>query len=150
MNREAVNDYYLQRAIAMFERINGQPCLHLDTTTKKVHQSKRIYDLRVDEGVIWGYCDWIQPPEERPDSLTDGLAIGADLLDVGADWWLDLYFNWFFIFSIPLVERAMSHDHSWIEGFLATTVCNRTIPRPPPSTHSIDAMPMEEALRYYG
>ncbi len=150
MTADEVNDYYLQRAIAMFDNIVGRTCIHVDASTKEPQVCKRIYDLRVEEGVVLGECEWVSPCEERPDSLTDGLAIGADLLDVGIDWWLDLYFDWYLVFSFPLVEKAVSGNLTWVDEFLGTTVRNRTVPRPPPESDGTHLLPDLEALRFYG
>lgn len=112
----------LAAARAMIPRIDRKPCVNIDACDRTVYVCRQIRDLCVtDEGVIEGYCDWMDPSDKRPDELTDGLAIGCDCLVVGNGWWLDTYFNWYFVFDPPLVSRSLSGDHSWVANFLETT-----------------------------
>jgi hypothetical protein len=103
-----------------------------------------------EEGVVEGVCDWLDSADSRPDELTDGLAIGCDLLDVGDDWWFDIYFGQYYVFRPDLVGRSLNGDHSWVGDFLATTVRNRTVPRPPPPVS--DTIPRDDpsATRFFG
>ena len=151
MTYDDINDLYLGRAARMFSRVNGKPCVNVDAETGAVHVCRSIHDLRVDEeGVVEGVCDWLDPDAPRPDELTDGLAIGCDLLDVGDDWWFDIYFGWYYVFRPDLVGRSLDGDHAWVRDFLATTVRNRTVPRPPPEVS--DTIPRDDpsATRFYG
>jgi hypothetical protein len=150
MTSDEVNEFYLRRATAMFLAISGKPCVHLCASTKEVQLCRTIYNLGTDDGVLYGECDWVKPQDERDDSLTNGLAIGSDLLDVGVGWWLDLYFDWYYIFTPEYVDRSFGDDHSWVDGFLTGKDRNRTIPRPPPGADSTHLLLDEEALRYYG
>lgn len=150
MTSDEVNATYLARAVAMFPRISGNPCVNVVAETGEVQVCRRIFDLRVDEGVLWGECEWVEPIEDRPDSLTDGLAIGSDLLDVGEDWWLDIYFDWYLVFAPALVNSSLRGDHSWVKDFLRNTIRNRTMPRPPPLEDTTHRLSDHEALQYYG
>jgi hypothetical protein len=94
--------------------------------------------------------NWQVPCEDRPNELTDELAIGSDLLDVGDGWWFDIHFNWFLVFELGLVERSLKGDHSWVTEFLLHTKRNRTIPLPPPVNDQTDLLPEAEALSYFG
>lgn len=159
MTSDEVNAAYLAKAVAMFPRISGNPCVNVVAETREVQVCHRIYDLSVADsnspswmnpGVLYGMCEWREPAENRPDSLTDGLAIGSDLLDVGDDWWLDIYFNWYLVFSPAFVNSSLRGDHSWVEDFLHKTIRNRTIPRPPPSEDTTHLLSDREALQYFG
>lgn len=112
MTSEEVSQTYLDRAAAMFSLVNGKPCVHVDAKTGKVHYCDRLYDLGTSDDVLEGMCDWRVSADERPDELTDGVAIGSDLLDVGVDWWHDLYFDWFFVFTPDYIDRSSRGDHS--------------------------------------
>ncbi len=150
MTDNDVDNMYLGRAARMFSRINGKPCVNIDANTRTVYVCRSIQDLRVNEGVVEGVCDWLDSGDSRPDELTDGLAIGCDLLDVGDDWWFDIYFSWYFVFNPDLVRRSFNHDHSWVQGFLTTTARHRTVPRPPP--HASDKAYQEgsTATQFFG
>ena len=150
MTEDQVNQHYLLLAIEMFPRVSGRPFVHVDAESRDVHFCRSISELRVKEGVLYGECDWVLPMEERPDSLTDGLAIGSDLLDVSSKWWLDIYFDWYLIFDAAVLAKATEGDSTWVGEFLATVRRNRTIPRPPPGTDSTQLLTNAEALRYYG
>lgn len=151
MTSDEVNATYLARAVAMFSRISGNPCVNLDAETREVQVCHRIYELGVvDDMLLAGMCEWKEAAENRPDELTDGLRIGSDLLDVGDDWWLDIYFDWYLIFTPSFVDRSLRGDHSWVDEFLHTTIRNRTIPRPPPEEDTTHVLSDREALRYFG
>lgn len=150
MTEDEVNQHYLSLAVAMFPSISDKPFVHVDAEAKDVLVCRSIFGLRVEEGVVLGECDWVQPAEKRPDSLTDRLAIGSDLLDVGIDWWLDMYFDWFLVFDAELVAKATADDLTWVEEFLSNVRRHRTIPRPPPGTDSTHLLPKDEAPEYYG
>ena len=150
MTDDDIDNLYLERAARMFARINGQPCVNVDTATGTVYVCRKMHDLRVDEGVVEGVCDWLDADDARPEELTDGLAICGALLDVGDDWWFDIYFGWYFVFSADLVERSLQGDHSWVRDFLATTVRHRTVPRPPPEASGTIPREGPAALQYFG
>jgi len=150
MTSDEVNQAYLDKAAAMFASVTGKPCVNVDANSGKVHYCRRIYDLSVAEDQLDGSCDWLDAEDARPDELTDIWAISADLLDVGDTWWLDLYFDWYFVFTREFVERSARGDHSWVAGFLAAVVPNRTIPRPPPAADTTHLLPATEALKYFG
>lgn len=103
---------------AMIPQIEGKPCVNVDADKKTVHACRRIGGLVIVEGVVQGMCEWVEPAEARPEELTDGLAIGWDCLEVGPGWWLDTYFNWYFVFDHSLVARSLEGDHSWVPTFL--------------------------------
>jgi hypothetical protein len=150
MTADEVNATYLARAAAMFPRLSGQPCVNIDANTGDVHLCKRLYDLQVDFDTLLGTCDWQDPAEDRPDELTDEMCIGSDLLDASDDWWFDIYFNWYLVFTPALVDRSLKGDHSWVSEFLRKTNRNRTIPRPPPLDDKTHLLPSVEALKYWG
>ena len=150
MNSEEVNQTYLDRAAAMFSVVNGRPCVNVDAKTGEVYYCNRLDDLSTADDVLEGMCDWQASDDERPDELTDGVAIGSDLLDVGENWWLDMYFEWYFVFKPEFIERSSRGDHSWVPEFLHTITHNRTIPRPPPSDDMTHLLPEADALKYYG
>lgn len=150
MTSDEVNKTYLNRAAAMFARVSGKPCVNVDARTGKVHYCDRIYDLNILDDALEGTCDWQESDDDRPDELTEGLGIGSDLLDVGEDWWFDMYFDWYLVFSTRFVSRSACGDHSWVPDFLAQVVPNRTIPRPPPTENATHTLPEHEALQYFG
>ena len=150
MTGDEVNMTYLSKAEAMFEQLDGQPCVNVDANAGHVHVCNRIYDLLIADEVVEGMCDWKDSFDRRPDELTDGMAIGSDLLDVGNDWWLDMYFNWYFVFTPRFVKLSILGDDSWVTEFLHTVIRNRTIPRPPPFADTTHLLPNLEALKYFG
>lgn len=150
MTDDDINNIYLGRAARMFSRISGKPCVSIAAATGAVYVCRNIHDLRVNEGAVEGICDWLDSDDSRPDELTDGLSIGCDLLDVGDDWWFDIYFGCYYVFSSDLVERSMKDDHAWVRDFLATTVRNRTVPRPPANAPGTIPPKGSSATRYFG
>ena len=150
MTYDDINDLYLGRAAKMFPRVDGKPCVIVDAETGAVHVCRSIHDLRVDEGVVEGVCDWLDPDEPRPEEMTDGLAIGCDLLDVGEGWWFDIYFGQYYVFRPDLVGRSLNGDHAWVRDFLATTVRNRTVPRPPANASGTTPREGPPATRFFG
>jgi hypothetical protein len=81
-----------------------------------------LSDLRLaaDENCFYGECNWADPPEARPDELTDGLAVSyPDCLSVGPGWFYDAYFDWYFVYDPPRVARSLTGDHGWVPRFLA-------------------------------
>jgi hypothetical protein len=102
----------------MIRRIKGKPCVCIDSNDRSVYVSRRIDDLVITEDSVEGMCDWVEPYDARPGELTDGLAISNDCLQVGPGWWLDTYFNWYFVFDARLVRRSLTGDHSWVSPFL--------------------------------
>lgn len=151
MTRDEVDAYYLAKAIAMFPRINNSPFIHVDANTRDVKICKRLFDLKVlHNDLVNGWCEWNEPEECRLPELTDELSIGSGLIDVGNDWWLDIYFEWYLVFAPEFVSRSLSGDHFWVDDFLQKTVRNRTIPRPQPSMDKTHLLTDGEALKYYG
>lgn len=112
--------------VQMIPLIYGKPCVNFASYDGTVNVSRRIYGLKIDWSSIGksvfyeihGKNDWVDPPRKRPDSLTDGLAIGSDCLEVGPMWWFDTYFRWWLVFDPALVARSMAGDHSWTAEFL--------------------------------
>jgi hypothetical protein len=150
MTSDEVNQACLDKAAAMFASVTGKPCVNVDGKSGQVHYCHRIFDLSTVEDQLDGSCDWRDAEDARPDELTDILAISADLLDVGDTWWLDLYFDWYFVFAPEFVQRSARGDHSWVAAFLAAVVPNRTIPRPPTAADTTHRLPTSEALKYFG
>jgi hypothetical protein len=104
--------------MAMIALAEGKPIVHVDSDGD-VLVCRRISGLQLEFGDLFcGECDWIDPPEARPDELTDEMAIGTDLLELGPGWWYDSYFRWFFVYEPALVVRSMVGDHSWVPEFL--------------------------------
>lgn len=150
MTDEDIDNMYLGRAARMFARISGKPCVNIDAETRAVFVCRRIHNLRVEQGVVWGMCDWHDPAESRPDELTDELAIGCDLLDVGENWWFDIYFGWYLVFDPELVARSLDNQHSWVPEFLQKTVRSRTKPRPPPGVCDTSDRTGDAATEFFG
>jgi len=108
--------------VKMIPRIYGKPCVMV-SRDGPVFVSRRIFGIRIE----WAWAEyyllrarnsWVDPQRARPDSLTAGLRIGNDDLEVGSEWWLDKYFRWWFVFKPECVARSLAGDHSWVEGFL--------------------------------
>jgi hypothetical protein len=124
-----------EAVLAMIPLAEGKPAVHVDGHDGSVFVCRRVSGLRLapDESCFYGECDWVDPPEARPDELTDGMAISyPDCLQVGPGWWYDAYFDWFFVHEPGLVARSLAGDHSWVPGFLA---------RPEPSEAEPGAAP---------
>lgn len=106
---------------AMIPVAEGKPLVHVDGNDGSVFVCRRVSGLRLvpDECTFYGECDWVDPPEARPDELTDGMAISyPDCLQLGPGWWYDDYFNWYFVYEPALVARSLAGDHSWVGPFL--------------------------------
>jgi hypothetical protein len=107
---------------AMIPLAEGRPAVHVDGGDGSVFVCRRVSGLRLapDECTFYGECDWVDPPEGRPDELTDGMAISyPDCIQLGPGWWYDAYFDWFFVHEPALVARSLAGDHSWVGPFLA-------------------------------
>jgi hypothetical protein len=107
--------------MAMIPLVEGKPVVNVGGSDGTVFVCRRIHDLHVDaeEGTFYGECDWVDPPEARPDELTDGMAIsGSDCLQLGHGWWYDAYFDWYFVYEPSLVSQSLAGDHSWVKPFL--------------------------------
>jgi hypothetical protein len=110
--------------VTMIPLIHGKPCVNV-TSDGSVCVSRRIFGIRVEwdsigQSVFYQLLAknaWVDPPRKRPDSLTEGLAIGSDCLEVGPTWWFDTYFRWWFVFDPALVARTVAGDHSWVGEF---------------------------------
>ena len=108
--------------LALIPLAEGRPAVHVDGRDGSVVVCRRVSGLRLvpEESTFYGECDWVDPPEARPEELTDGMAISyPDCLQVGPGWWYDAYFDWFFVCAPPLVARSLAGDHAWVPGFLA-------------------------------
>nr|CAA9282375.1 hypothetical protein AVDCRST_MAG63-3666 [uncultured Armatimonadetes bacterium] len=109
--------------LAMIPLAEGRPAVHVDGGDGSVFVCRRVSDLRLapEECCFYGECDWADPPEARPDELTDGMAISyPDCLEVGPGWWWDAYFDWYFVYEPALVARSLAGDHAWVAGLLAS------------------------------
>ena len=110
----------LEALRTMFAGLEGKPCVHIDANDGSVYVCRRISDLELvmEMDSVEGMCEWVDPEESRPGELTDGLAISLDCLRFGPDWWLDTYFNWYFVYEPTLVAQSLAGDHSWVPAFL--------------------------------
>ena len=79
---------------------------------------RRISGLGTDEDCFNGHCDWVDPPDARPDELSDEMAIDCSSVRLGPGWWQDMYFGWYFVYDPLLVARSLGGDHSWVESIL--------------------------------
>jgi hypothetical protein len=107
--------------LAMIRLAEGKPAVHVDGHDGSVCVCRRLSDLRLalDECTLYGWCDWVDPPEARPGELSDGLAISyPDCLQLGPGWFVDGYFNWYMVYEPSLVARSLAGDHSWVPAFL--------------------------------
>lgn len=107
---------------ALIPLAEGKPAVHVDGNDGSVFVCLQVHGLHVvpEEWTFYGECEWFDPPEARPDELTDGMAISCgDCLRVGRGWWYDAYFNWYMVYDPALVARSVSGDHSWVPAFLA-------------------------------
>jgi hypothetical protein len=102
--------------------VEGQPAIHVGGSDGTVFVCRRLSGLRLepDENCFYCECDWADPPEARPDELTDGVAISyPDCLSVGPGWLYDAYFDWYFVYDPPRVARSLAGDFGWVPRFLA-------------------------------
>ena len=117
-------DYWnddLRKAVhAIIPEVEGKPGVNVGGPEGEVYVCRRISGLHTDEDCFNGQCDWVDPSDDRPDELTDGMAIDCSSVRVGPGWWQDLYFGWYFVFDPALVARSMTGDHSWVKPFLAS------------------------------
>lgn len=107
----------------MIPLAEGKPIIHIDGWDRSLYVCRRVHGLRLapEDNVFYGENDWEDPPEARPDELTDGMAISyPDCLRVGPGWWYDAYFSWYFVYEPTLVARSLGGDHAWVPGFLAS------------------------------
>ena len=121
-SRAAEQEVYAA-VMAMIPLAEGKPAVHVDRHDRSVFVCRRVSGLRLapEESTFYGECDWVDPPEARPDELTDGMAISyPDCLHLGPGWWYDAYFGWYFVYEPALVTRSLAGDHSWVPEFLAT------------------------------
>ena len=120
--RTAMPDEYAA-VMAMISLAEGKPAIHVGARDGSVFVCRRVSGLRVDPGMwtLWGECDWVDPPEHRPEELTDGMWVSCgDCLELGPGWWLDRYFGWYMVYDPALVARSLAGDHTWVPEFLAT------------------------------
>ena len=123
--------------LAMIPLAEGRPGVHVDGRDGSVLVCRRVSGLRLapEECCLYGQCDWADPPEARPQELTDGEAIGCDCLELGPGWWWDAYFDWYFVYEPALVARSLAGDHAWVPGFLEAAGAHIRAtrrPEPPP------------------
>ena len=113
-------DHKLRESVqAMIPEVEGKPCVNVGGYDKGVHVCLRISGLETDEDSFNGTCAWADPPDARPDELTDGMAIDCASVRIGSGWWQDMYFGWYFVFDPMLVAQSLAGDHSWVQSFLA-------------------------------
>jgi hypothetical protein len=105
---------------ALLPEVEGKPCVNVGGHDGGVYVCRRISGLATDEDCLNGACDWVDPADDRPDELTDGLAISCDCVRIGPGWFQDMYFGWYFVFDPALVGRSLAGDHSWVRSFLAS------------------------------
>lgn len=115
-------DYWdngLRKAVqALIPEIEGKRCVNVGEYDGGVYVCRRISGLNTSEDSFNGECEWVDPEDERPGELTDGMSISCDCVRLGPGWWLDAYFGWFFVYDPPLVARSCAGDHSWVQPFL--------------------------------
>ena len=107
--------------MAMIPLAEGKPAVHVGGHDGSVFVCRRLSGLRLApaECTFYGWCDWVDPPEARPEELSDGLAISyPDCFQFGPGWFLDSYFNWYMVYDPALVARSLVGDHSWVSAFL--------------------------------
>jgi len=103
---------------AMIPEAEGKPCVNVGGYDGGVYVCRRIRVLGTDEDCFNGTCEWVDPPDARPDELTDGMAIDCASVRLGPGWWQDMYFGWYFVYDPALVARSLAGDHSWVGAFL--------------------------------
>jgi hypothetical protein len=110
---------------AMIPDVEGKPCVNVGGADGGIYVCRRIRGLATDEDCLNGICEWVDPPDVRPDELTDGMAISCDCVRFGPGWFQDMYFGWYFVFDPVLVARSLAGDHSWVGAFLAAAGAGR-------------------------
>ena len=115
-------DYWnedLRKAVrAIIPEVEGNPCVNVGGPDGGVYVCRRISGLGTDEDCFNGHCDWVDPPDARPDELSDEMAIDCSSVRLGPGWWQDMYFGWYFVYDPLLVARSLGGDHSWVESIL--------------------------------
>jgi hypothetical protein len=109
--------------MALIPLAEGKPVLNVNGADGSVFVCRRISGLRVapELWTFYGECEWADPPDVRPEELTDGMAISCgDCLQLGPGWWYDAYFDRFFVYEPALVARSLAGDHAWVGPFLAS------------------------------
>ncbi len=109
-----------REVLARIPLVEGMRVVNLGSFEAGEYCCRRIHDLQLDEDSFLGQCDWGDPPQLRPDELTEGMAISCDCLRLGSGWWQDTYFGWYFVYDPELVARAFGGDRSWVGNFLST------------------------------
>jgi len=135
----------------MIPLAEGKPAVHVNGRDGSVFVCRRVSGLRLapEEWTFYGECDWVDPPEARPDELTDGMAISyPDCLQLGPGRWYDAYFDWFFVYEPALVARSLAGDHSWVPAFLKSVSPPGAEPGAAPDTGRL--MSVDVQLRYNG
>ena len=150
MTDDEVDRAYLELASEMFPTIHGKPCANVDTASGEVFVSMTITDFRIEDQTLYALCEWMEPDEIRPPELTNETVISGALLDVGQQWWLDIYFGWFLVFDSKLVSQSLNGNHEWVRDFLKNVHKTRTIPRPQPSMRGSDFPDPYSEMQYYG
>jgi len=115
---------------AMIPEVERKPCVNVGGYDGGIYVCRRISGLATDEDCFNGLCEWVDPPDARPDELTDGMAIDCASVRVGRGWWQDMYFGWYFVFDPALVARSLAGDHSWVQSFLASVGGSKAEPDP--------------------
>ena len=109
----------LRRAVhALIPQVEGRPVVNIGAQEGGVYICRRIQCLHIDEDSFIGQCKWVTPVDVRPDELTDEMTISCDHVRLGPGWWLDTYFNWYFVYAPKLVARSLAGDQSWVTPFL--------------------------------
>src|SRR5689334_16669638 len=55
---------------AVLPAMEGKPCVNVSPYEGGVYVCRRMGDLVIEQDCLGGTCDWVDPPEERPDSLS--------------------------------------------------------------------------------
>lgn len=109
----------LRRAVhALIPRVEGRPVVNIGVEEGGVYICQRISSLHTNEDSFVGQCEWATPADVRPDELTDEMTISCAHVRLGPGWWLDTYFNWYFVYAPELVARSLAGDHSWAKSLL--------------------------------
>ena len=107
--------------MAMIPLAEGKPLVRVGRRDGCAFVCRRVSGLHVapEEWAFRGECDWLDPPDARPDDLAEVMEISCgDCLGLGPGWWFDSYFGWVYVYDPGLVARSLAGDHSWVPGFL--------------------------------
>ena len=121
--------------MAMIPLAEGKPLVRVAPQNKLIPREESVFVCRQisglhvasDEWCFRGDCDWIDPPVSRPDNLVKVMEISCgDCLKLGAGWWYDGYFDWYYVFDPALVVKSLRSDHAWVTGFLEAALSHQT------------------------